>query len=1181
MRLISEEVINKYLIKSRSINGKSFSVFMEYTGDSVDDSGEQLAGIYSVGFISPEGNEYRGRMILPILREDGLLLRNKSIWYPVTLVIPPMRFHTGSKNERYLHSVISLSGKANSVTEFMPAEMSAPMSPTTPLTRELYPASALDARSMWNWNALTLDVLIVEMVNHKITDDIFKSRKGGFTGISASIKASHTLLNAVLRYKEGMSEWGKTEDLDNKIEDDIESLGRISVEDANSVVVIHDLACNIDIQTDGPIDFCTCSPSIPIRTARIRDGVNVIGCRFSGNPSFPYTKWRRAIPGIASDDPRRVIVSKSITRAMTLNEPDLPAITTDVTLTVDSLSMPGVRFTHPLTHNDGIIVSRTFADKCGAFKMYIDKFIVSDSSEVMIKVKPVDTPDVKEYAREVARVSASGTPFQSRSVIRRGETIADIMYVDENSTQVIEQYKSKAKVDSVVIKMDKFVPETDMPEKGMMYRVVSLAYLPLTVGDKLADAHGNKGTVSAILEDEDMPIIRFDDSGLDRHAHYVAYPFVSKRLPVGAEIEDKLALANKMAMFAADKAGEAEAEVIVIDSSENITLDEADEILAESGGTYLHNVEFEGKTYSNVPLCYRMIFRLDNNAVETLSTKATHSVSDNRRMTNNVIMGIDLVTMLTRGAKALVDWLITGSKSGELTSGNVLPILYAISGTYPYGAPTYEIEKTIDRGMLGKVFRTEKIAEEDFEGTVCDYRAENHYGIIRMGKRFIVVPPHKPIYQVNYGHSMIDSISKLANRVFAEYKSSRTEFREYTDVESQIKRYNDTLCNYILGKDSIMRSSLLPVFPTSVRAVASPYIGSDPLEVAIPRKSFNYLFAVNEKFRNIYKHKENHYCIIKRDPVHRENNVIALRFKLWDNDTIGLFPSLMEGLDGDFDGDSVFALFPTDWDAHYDMQKLIPSIDSSVKSSKHLTDVDPRDIYDVLHEKVGESSSFTVMHPLDQPKNPDLMSKLITGISREDILAETMKAARDFFTIKDGTARTGALGLTFIFTRSPEKSHILRDAMELYHMMAQNTLDAKAGISLPALKVVSGASSGDIVGISAALDELGYPSNECREEFLQFVTEMKKAGGRSKYMSSKSPVFGCLQKQASSASAVSLSKRFMSGIVSGEGVYDGLFDYITGRLRISPFQWADKEDILTRRINMYKDKLKHKFEGGF
>lgn len=319
-------------------------------------------------------------------------------------------------------------------------------------------------------------------------------------------------------------------------------------------------------------------------------------------------------------------------------------------------------------------------------------------------------------------------------------------------------------------------------------------------------------------------------------------------------------------------------------------------------------------------------------------------------------------------------------------------------------------------------------------------------------------------------------------------------------------------------------------------------------------------------------------CLIKRDPVHRGNNVTAVKFRLWDNNTIGVFPALMEGMDGDFDGDTVFALFPTEYDAHYDMMKMQADM-SHLVPSKHISDVSSDQIYDTLYDRTGESSSFEKLHILDEPKNTSLFESLVNGIEYDELMTETMRAAKDFFTIKDGTARTGALGLTFIFTRSPEKSHILNDAMELYHMMAQNTLNAKAGVPLPALKIVSGAAQGKVEIVKEGLDELGYPDNECRKEFIEFVLEMKKLGGRTKFMASKSPVFGCIQKQAGTVSAVNLAKKFMLGKVSGEGVYDGLFDYITGRLETSPYQWADKEDVLTRRINMYTDKLKTKFEG--
>jgi DNA-directed RNA polymerase beta subunit len=70
---------------------------------------------------------------------------------------------------------------------------------------------------------------------------------------------------------------------------------------------------------------------------------------------------------------------------------------------------------------------------------------------------------------------------------------------------------------------------SDLEEETTVYRIVTLSYHKLEVGDKLSDAHGNKGTVSAIWEDDEMP--SWEGMGMKIKLHYISNPYTMKRLP--------------------------------------------------------------------------------------------------------------------------------------------------------------------------------------------------------------------------------------------------------------------------------------------------------------------------------------------------------------------------------------------------------------------------------------------------------------------------------------------------------------------------------------------------------------------------------------------------------------------------------------------------------------------------
>jgi len=191
--------------------------------------------------------------------------------------------------------------------------------------------------------------------------------KGGYRGISATMRSIHALIRA---FSKQLTNDDDDDEMDSSISDPMEEeeikLGRIMMEDKKGVLLIHSGIKQIEIPAHNPIDFCTCSVDRPIITGRIKDGIIIDRCHFIGIPTFPYATYRRGIVGIKSDDPHRVIVSRSISQAMDLDRPDSPLVVTDVEFVADSLSLPGSRMTHPLIYEDGIVISETFQKKGSA-----------------------------------------------------------------------------------------------------------------------------------------------------------------------------------------------------------------------------------------------------------------------------------------------------------------------------------------------------------------------------------------------------------------------------------------------------------------------------------------------------------------------------------------------------------------------------------------------------------------------------------------------------------------------------------------------------------------------------------------------------------------------------------------------------------------------------------------------
>ena len=1022
MRLIDNSVIDKYLVNKFKNDRIPFSVAVSYIEECAD-------GDYLEIVLKREKNPFYAERTwtttvkIPFVREDGMLERNGSIFYPVYLVTPPIKFVDVTNITRYC-DIFNRKGYGAALDDLLGKVSIQPVEISTPLLKELCSNEPVDIASFYNWPVISLPVAIVEMINIKIIDAARRSGTSKFKGIDNVAKAISVLINALTRYQQNF---------DIEIDKQVADAG---ISDKECVLYLHpfvETLVNFDkIFIESPIDFCTMSPSQPLRVARVKDGVTIVGNRFNGTPTFPYARFRRSIVGILNDDPHRVVVSRGIIRSMHVLSEIPPYVTTEVPIGLDTIILPGIRMTHPLTMEDGIIVSETFAEYATGFKFYTQKIQVLSGSEVNFN-KEICPEDMESEMAMYAVGLSKPTEIidYSRFIVKPGEFIGHI-----NTDGQFYQITADISIPGVIVDITKYSDNSGGEIPMDVYKVVYFVCTRLTVGAKLTDAHGNKGTVSAIWPDEKMP------KWNDIQVHYIASPYVMKRLAVGAEIEDKLALVGL------DMRAKEEAETLVVDSSKCFSMEEVDQMLEERGLSYLGTVNYNGKLIEDVPLSLRMMFRVDNDPVDYKSFKQeTEFDDDGFRISSKGRMSIDYLILLTKNANNIANDLLYSSKPYETYRKVLLPLFAAIGGIIPEGAKAYEITSPVDPLILGVKLSHKIVEETPVENTVLDPRCSTHYGVIRYGENILVVPPHNGFEEMGYGMYIVNDIAAMANRVLCEIASGG--FTTDEKIEVQIRRYIGMLIQRISGRGGLLRDTIFPQFKHIIRAVASSFIGKDIQEIRVPRRVFYKLFT-EEQARAILQRGT---CLIKRDPVHRPDNFQAVKFRLWDEDTIGVHPVLIKSMDGDFDGDQVMVFFPTCAFAAEDIEKMKVDLSAGFKPAKQLYNA----TYDTINIKLHENifgSSFTKPHESDECKRPETLNKLLSGLDMENAAREAWFAALDYFIIKRGTALVGTIGLKNIYLQSIDNLKQIERAMMLYHILAQNTLDAKAGVEPDAMKFV-------------------------------------------------------------------------------------------------------------------------------
>jgi hypothetical protein len=1136
--ILKEEIVERYAVKGYKINGSSYPVFIRYK-----DTSSEMFHTLEIGFISGT-KKFATEVMVPMRRPDGLLQKNGVLWHDIHTLIPPAEIVNRKGERSWVENIQNVQTDSDtSIEAFMPNIVKE--KPKGTIIGKLDNRGPLDPYDLHNWLAIGIDLAIIEAFNSWILRDIRRHLRSGFIGINAAKEAIDSVVRVFSMYYDNdnsiyYSNYNHNGSTDNTDAAGNPIISNIRMEDCKGYLYIHPIIKKMNIKDSGPLDFCTASTTAPFKTARLKSGCKIVDNIMVGTPTFPYTEYRRGIVGLINDDPHRVVVSRNIIRAMKLNKPTIPYSETEYTLDIDSISLPGARMTHPLNMEDGVIVSKEFADRAGAFKKYVEVYKFSDKVTPEFYVEPypesIDSIPLEQAIKD-RRVNRRYKTY-------RGKQIGHVSYIDKNGNQGIEPIITKCRTNAVLESIT--VSELKLPDKpkDIVYKLIWNTYIPAAVGAKISDGHGNKCTISAIWDNDKMPVWINPVNGDRIQTHYIIYPECKKRLAVGGEIEDILSLAG---YYTIQETGN----IVQVDSNESISLNEAHEFLKECGAEYHGTVEFNNNTYTNIPISLRRQFRLDNNPEESKGLKGI--IDDNTR--NATKLGTELIIFSSKGCNNLVNQIIKENKTQRIKDV-VNPFMYALQNKVPTGAKTVKITKQVDRNMLKKMISGSYLSKLDKCNTILDPDLETHYGIISGPTHDYIVPPNSCLINMGYGRYMISKLGSSVNRLLSSVTANVVFGKNSTEVEEMEKAYYGLLGSTLSGKSGLLKTNI-PRYPSSINAVLSSYISDDPFKIMIPRKEFIRIMKHNEDINFIYT-RNKQMALIKRDPVHDENSIIAVEFDMWDNDTIGLHPILVNALKGDFDGDLGTVLFATSMLAYKDIDKMTLTAKDIFKAKGRLAESSYESMVKDSKSNVGIGSSFLSAAPWDKCNNPRL-EKILTGeVDMHTIMEEGIKAVNDYYTIKVGTAKVGYLCLQFINTIPANKPDLLRSATRLYSIMAQNTLDAKGGTEVYALEVCDAFYKSKEGKLVKYLKMLGFNDNKCIKELISFMhtTSSNSTPDTEDTICIDYPISSSILKSTKKKeSSQIISERVVNSIPIGRGYWEQLFTHILGISEMPVFNW--------------------------
>lgn len=240
------------------------------------------------------------------------------------------------------------------------------------------------------------------------------------------------------------------------------------------------------------------------------------------------------VPFLQHDDPRRILIAcNEMRQALTLEKPEEPKVTTDTWNSLRSVAgrepVDGVNllvafmFWKGMNYEDAFVISRSAAQKLKSrvkhrinvgVRCFLRRAETTDGKYLDGIIR--EGVEVKAWKDPLLKVTADAVELgllEDRLLLEEIREDKQPLRTLDKSLETLSPQELLARVSGRVAKVchRSLLEMDDIPSAARSWRETFVfeieEKLELEIGDKIANLHGNKGVVSEILRDEDMPVL--------------------------------------------------------------------------------------------------------------------------------------------------------------------------------------------------------------------------------------------------------------------------------------------------------------------------------------------------------------------------------------------------------------------------------------------------------------------------------------------------------------------------------------------------------------------------------------------------------------------------------------------------------------------------------------------------